>query len=242
MANPNLARNDITLLWLLRNSKTVYHSIVTAAQEDEDGGLVTGKTAKDIMDDAQNLRDLIIAAAEKQGKDKTELERKIEDIESESYYIMYAPVGNPSEEQMTSVPNDTTLFMGLCVSTESEAPTDPTAYVWSRIKGDEGVDGEDATMLYIDSSRGTVFKNNSISTRLTVVIYHGAERITDAQALRQSYGTTAYLQWSWQRMDEDRFGIISADDSRILDDGFTFVLTPADVDTKVTFSCELIID
>ena len=37
-----------------------------------------------------------------------------------------------------------------------------------------------------------------------------------------------------------RYGIISADDARLSHDGFQFTLSAADVDTKVTFMCELI--
>ena len=105
-----------------------------------------------------------------------------------------------------------------------------------------GADGEPATVLRIDSSRGTVFKNNLVSTTLTVVIHRGPDRITDIESLRRIFGPGAYLQWSWQRLDEDRYGIISADDSRISGDGFSFTLSPADVDTKVTFMCELIVE
>jgi len=43
-------------------------------------------------------------------------------------------------------------------------------------------------------------------------------------------------------MDEERFGVISSDDVRISDNGFSFTLSPEDVDTKVTFMCELITD
>lgn len=96
-------------------------------------------------------------------------------------------------------------------------------------------------VLRIDSSRGTVFKNSAVSTVLTVAVYWNGRRITDSAALRQAFGAGAYLQWRWQRMDEDRFGVIVASDSRITDDGFTFTLTPQDVDTKVTFMCELIV-
>ena len=103
-----------------------------------------------------------------------------------------------------------------------------------------GADGEPATTLRIDSSRGTVFKNNAVSTVLSAVIYRGGERITDMNALRSTFGSGAYLQWSWQRLDEERFGVISASDSRLINDGFSFVLSADDVDTKVTFMCELI--
>lgn len=104
------------------------------------------------------------------------------------------------------------------------------------------LDGEDATVLRIDSSRGTVFKNNAVSTVLSVVIYRGSKRITDITALREEYGASAYIQWLWQRIGEDTFGTILSTDSRIGNDGFTFTLSPADVDTKVVFMCQLITD
>lgn len=105
----------------------------------------------------------------------------------------------------------------------------------------ETVKDEVTTNLRIESSRGTVFKNNAVSTVLSAVIYRGSQRITDITALKEAMGSSAYLQWSWQRLDETSFGIISATDSRIGNDGFTFTLSPDDVDTKVTFLCQLIV-
>lgn len=109
------------------------------------------------------------------------------------------------------------------------------------LTGNSGSDGEDATVLYIESSRGTVFKNDSVSTVLSIVIYHGSQRITDSATMKSVFGDSAYLQWKWQRIDEDTFGVISSSDSRFGNDGFTFTLSPEDVDTKITFMCELII-
>ena len=97
------------------------------------------------------------------------------------------------------------------------------------------------TNLRIDSSRGTVFKNNSVSTVLSVAIYRGSQRITDISTLHSAMGAGAYLQWKWQRLDDETFGVISASDGRIGNDGFTLTLSPDDVDTKVTFMCELIV-
>lgn len=99
---------------------------------------------------------------------------------------------------------------------------------------------EMTTLLSIESSRGNVFKNDSVSTVLSVVVYRGNQRITDMATLREAMGNDVYLEWSWQRLDDKSFGVISADDSHIRDDGFTFTLTPDDVDTKVTFMCQLI--
>lgn len=100
---------------------------------------------------------------------------------------------------------------------------------------------EIATLLRIETSRGTVFKNDQVSTVLSVVLYHGKQRITDSETMKKVFGSGAYLQWKWQRLDDDSFGVLSNSDSRFGDDGFTFTLSPEDVDTKVTFMCELII-
>jgi hypothetical protein len=103
---------------------------------------------------------------------------------------------------------------------------------------------KDATpaVLRIDSSRGTVFKDNQVSTVLSVSIHYGSQIIENNTALRATFGATAHLQWEWLRMDEDRYGVISADDTRLSNGGFTLTLGPADVDVKVTFRCTLITD
>ena len=100
---------------------------------------------------------------------------------------------------------------------------------------------EITTLLRIESSRGTVFKNDSVATVLSVVIYHGTQRITNSTEMKSVFGNAAYLQWKWQRLDDEAFGIIASSDSRFGDNGFTFTLSPDDVDTKVTFMCELIV-
>ena len=100
---------------------------------------------------------------------------------------------------------------------------------------------EITTLLRIESSRGTVFKNDQVSTVLSAVIYHGTKRITDYETMKSVFGSGAYLQWKWQRLDEESYGIISSTDTRFSDNGFKFTLSPEDVDTKVTFMCELIV-
>lgn len=100
---------------------------------------------------------------------------------------------------------------------------------------------EITTILYIDSSQGIVFKNNAVSTVLSVIIYHGNTQITDMDKLKEVFGIGAYLQWKWERLNEDSYGIISANDSRIIRDGFGFVLSPEDVDVKVNIKCDLIV-
>lgn len=98
---------------------------------------------------------------------------------------------------------------------------------------------EITTLLRIESSRGTVFKNDTVATVLSVVIYHGTQRITDSATMKKVFGNSAYLEWYWQRLDDDTYGVILSTDPRFGDNGFTFTLSPNDVDTKVTFMCEL---
>ena len=110
------------------------------------------------------------------------------------------------------------------------------------LSGAVGADGEAAVLLRIDSSKGTVFKNTGVATVLTVTIYYGSQRITTGEQLKAVFGNTARLEWEWLRMDEDRYGVISADDRRLSDGGFVFALSAEDVDVKVTFRCSMIID
>lgn len=99
---------------------------------------------------------------------------------------------------------------------------------------------EITTTLYISSSRGTVFRNDNISTVLSVVVYYGAERITDLTALKEAMGDSVYLQWSFQRFgDDETIYQIDAGDPRISNDGFTFTVSPDDVDAKAVFLCDL---
>lgn len=131
-------------------------------------------------------------------------------------------------------------YLGTAVNQTEEVVdiSDPSVFAWSKV---QGPNGEDAAVLRIDSSRGTVFKNNAVSTVLSAVIYRGAQRITDKAGLTAAFGAGAYLQWAWQRMGETSFGILSASDSRLSNDGFSLTISPDDVDTKVTFMCSLIV-
>ena len=96
--------------------------------------------------------------------------------------------------------------------------------------------------LVIESSRGTVFKSNQASTILSVVIYRGKDRITNMTDLKAIMGNSVYLQWKWRRLTDNDWGIISASDSHISDQGFKYTITPNDIDNQVSYMCELIND
>ena len=81
----------------------------------------------------------------------------------------------------------------------------------------------------------------NFSTVLSVVIYKGSHRITNSTEMKAVFGNGAYLQWRWLKLDDESYGIISASDPRFGNGGFTFTLSPDDVDTKVTFECKLML-
>ena len=124
-------------------------------------------------------------------------------------------------------------YIGQYTDAEEEDSTDPARYAWTRIKG------QDATLLHIDSSRGTVFKNADGSTVFTVTIFHGDAKITDKAGLTSAFGAGAYLEWKWLKADESDWGTIPASDSRLSNDGFTLAITSEDVDVKTSFECNL---
>lgn len=161
---------------------------------------------------------------------------------SKSRYVWIAYAEDSSGKGISTEP-DGKAYMGTAYGQKSETVdiSDPSIFKWVKTQGEDGKKGEDAAVLRIDSSRGTVFKNNAVTTVLSVTVYYGSQRITNITDLRAAFGSGAYLEWKWQKVNEESFGTILSTDSRLSNDGFTFSLTPADVDTKVTFLCNLIV-
>lgn len=132
------------------------------------------------------------------------------------------------------------LYMGVAVNKTVQTPdlTDPSLYAWSRVKGD---DGEDATVLRVDSTRGLVFKNDWYDTELHVTVIHGSRIITTLQDLRDEYGSSAHLEWFWRKQADQQWRTMSADDSHITQGGFVMQVTPQDVDEQILFQCDLVV-
>lgn len=139
---------------------------------------------------------------------------------------------------------------------ESRPPWSNTNYIWSRtksvtksgkvtcsnpscIQGNSGSSGDDAILLYIDSSNGTTFKNRDVATIFTVSIYVGGEILDTNAKMKQYFGSQAYLQWYIKRHGEKDFSKISLEDTRLNDGGFIFTLSPKDINFKAVFNCEL---
>lgn len=103
----------------------------------------------------------------------------------------------------------------------------------------DGPKGEDAIMLYIDSSNGTTFKNSDVATIFTVSIYVGGIVIDNSTKLKEIFGENSYLQWLIKKHGEKDFTKIPLNDSRLNDNGFMFTLNAKDIKFKAVFNCEL---
>lgn len=96
-----------------------------------------------------------------------------------------------------------------------------------------------STVILIDSSRGTAFRNKDVNTVLRVTVQYGNQNITNFTDLQRVFGTGVYLQWYYQGLEEETRHVISSSDSRLSEHGFIFTISPEDVDTKCVFFCEL---
>lgn len=104
----------------------------------------------------------------------------------------------------------------------------------------DGVDGKDAVVIKYLSSRGYSFKNNNAQTTLSIVITVGSKRITDSTAMKQLFGDQAEIRWYQLRLGNTEWERIPANDSRLSDNGFIFVLSSGDIDEKLDVRCELL--
>lgn len=102
---------------------------------------------------------------------------------------------------------------------------------------------KDLVTLRIDSSRGTVFKNSSISTVLAVHCYKKGQEITDLASLRNAMGDqTARIRWWVLRAGDTDWVSLADSDPMLSDGGFTLTVNPSDVDVKCTFKAEIVTD
>ena len=113
----------------------------TVMRTRADGTVVTetGSAAKAdisaIRKSAAELRALII-------KHANDLQNQIDTIELTTFYVKYADAFTGDyPADMYNAPKASTEYMGVCSSASTTAPTHPSAYTWSKIKGNQGERG-----------------------------------------------------------------------------------------------------
>jgi len=102
-------------------------------------------------------------------------------------------------------------------------------------------DGEDAALVYIHSSNGTIFRADNTGTVLTVTVYYGSDAIRTLTNLQTAFGSDAHLAWYERAYGSSTDVLISPSDSRISNYGFTLTLTSADIANRATYSCHLML-
>lgn len=147
-------------------------------------------------------------------------------------WIVYAD--DPFGRGISLIP-DGKKYIGTATNRATKEPdlSDVTVYSWMLAKGD------DAVLLRIDSSNGSIFKNSGVATTLTVVILVAGEQIDTEEKMKSRFGQSAYLEWECKRYGETEYTVIPREDKRFSDGGFIFTLVPEDVDVKSTFNCSL---
>jgi len=101
----------------------------------------------------------------------------------------------------------------------------------------EEISGEDATVVTVDSSAGTVFHGADYETVLSATVWSGSIQITDLTALKAKYGTSATLKWTRKTDNDTEF--VPAPDAKVSADGFKVTLTPEDASDKAIYQCDL---
>ena len=152
---------------------------------------------------------------------------------SSYFYIRYS--ANSNGNPMTTAPQETTQYIGVCSTTSSTAPTSYSSYQWSKIKGTDGKDGIPGTKgtdgktsyLHIKySNDGQTFTPNNgegIGTWIgTYVDYTEAD-------------STTFSKYSWKR-----YVGTDGQDGADGEDAYTVILTnenhafPTDANGKIT--------
>lgn len=108
-----------------------------------------------------------------------------------------------------------------------------------KMPGPAGRDGADAILLQIVSSNGNMFKNNTVSTTLTVEIIVAGIRITSSRDMYTYFGKNAKLEWQQKKFGEKEFAPIDAADPRLSDNGFIFTISSEDVQLQTIYTCAL---
>lgn len=172
---------------------------------------------------AETLKALIIKNANAADAAIARLGEQIEGIDGQYFYIRYAPCEQPTAEQMSAAPREDTAYMGVCSTGEEAAPTDPEAYVWSRVLG------KSALSVQIESTNGSIFKNGAIATVLRARVFSGDEDITalfddnDFRWTRVSADAEADARWNSEHFGGSR----------------EITLGNADVFGRATFFCAI---
>ena len=65
-------------------------------------------------------------------------------IDGQNQYIFWRFSANPDGNPMTEKPTEDTKYMGVYTSTQNKPSENPNEYIWTKIKGEDGSDGQNS--------------------------------------------------------------------------------------------------
>ena len=104
-------------------------------------------------------------------------------------FIRYS--ANADGSNMTTVPDTSTLYIGICVTSSSTAPTNAGNYTWSRYVGEDGQGGRDAYM-YVRYSANASGQNMTTSPTSTT-------KYIGFCSTASSTAPTSYSDYTWSK-------------------------------------------
>ena len=111
-------------------------------------------TIENIKLDTSNLQGKISVTQNSVNK----LNTKIEGIDGTYLYIMYSPYADGHE--MSDTPDENTMYMGTCSTSEEEAPTEHKLYTWVKVRG---INGDSLQVKYLNSATTPTITDNNVS-------------------------------------------------------------------------------
>lgn len=103
----------------------------------------------------------------------------VKDGTSNYVYIRYS--ASFDGQGMVTVPTDNTVYIGICVSTQSTAPTDPAVYSWVRFIGKSGTGSGDM----LSSDFVTIYKNTFVVDN-AAALFDGQKQILANELLNKT--------------------------------------------------------
>lgn len=162
----------------------------------------------------------------KDGKDGTDGVPGPAGDDGKTTYTWIAYSDNADGSGMYQVPTDTTKYIGIAVNKDTATEsTDPADYTWSRFRGEDGADGQDAVMLAIEfymngvrindiqcDIHGTSISGNTVTAKLYRISGSSKEDYTPDR-WRVSYLKEGVEVLSIQPLESLNFINISLDES-----------------------------
>ena len=162
----------------------------------------------------------------KDGKDGTDGVPGPAGDDGKTTYTWIAYSDNADGSGMYQVPTDTTKYIGIAVNKDTATEsTDPADYTWSRFRGEDGTDGQDAVMLAIEfymngvrindiqcDIHGTSISGNTVTAKLYRISGSSKEDYTPDR-WRVSYLKESVEVLSIQPLESLNFINISLDKS-----------------------------